>query len=147
MSVFSGSSCVDLNGRHLVDDIVRSVVIDGVRKVVGEIAAPRIGEIRFVAHAERQTGGNMLSRSDVPDGFDGWIYADGRRIAESVFPDAVRFFRTIEYSGKDYSGGCITVPNITRMFRLDAGGDMPYSEHASMYSMPNHVHSIGEPTA
>lgn len=147
MSVFSGSSLADPNGRRLVDAIVRSAVIDGVRNVVGEISAPKIGEIRFIARVDRAVQGNLLSRADVPDGFDGWIYANGSRIAESLFPEAVGLFKAIEYSGKDYSGGSITVPRITKMFRLDAGGEDPYSERESKYSMPDHVHSIGEPTA
>lgn len=51
----------------------------------------------------------------------------------------------MSYSGKQYGGGKISVPNIRRFMKLSTG--VAFAETASRYSMPDHVHSIGEPTA
>lgn len=86
MGVFSGSASIDSNGRRLADVIAQSVSENAVRRILKQIAAPAIGQIMLTSSAWRPSQGNILTKSDLPAGFDGWIYANGNFISESMFP-------------------------------------------------------------
>lgn len=147
MSLFSGSKDVDGNNNRLADLIAGSVSDQTIRCVVGMIAAPKIGEVKYTVNLTRPVQGNIFSRTDLPAGFDGWVYANGSCISKAMFPSAYSLFSSISYAGKSDTGTSITVPVITRMFRLNAGSKTPYSEEGSKYAMPSHIHTLGDPTA
>jgi len=147
MGLFSGSGAKDPNGRNLADLIAGSVSDDAIRRILRTIAASKIGELRFTSNLSQPVQGNIFSASDLPTGFNGWLYANGTFISKTMFPEAARLFESISYAGKRDTGTSITVPVVSRLFRLNAGGKAAYSEEGQEYAMPSHIHSLGDPTA
>ena len=76
------------------------------------------------------------------EGFDGWVYADGRAVSRTKFPDAFTAFGT-RY-GRGDSRTTFNIPNLTKFIKLNPGAIKTNSAAEVAFSnpIPKHTHTV-----
>ena len=150
MSLYSGHNTT------FADLIAAGISLRKYVDLLDQLIGPSIGQVKLTLDNTRpvlaETDGYIdLNKADktYPNGFDGWVYANGAKIYKKQFPKAYEFFMNSSYPGKKAEGSteynyAVTIPNICKFIKINAHNSaVPIADYPAKYSIPNHVHNLG----